>query len=165
MVSIRENDSASTRGLLAPDTGDRSPLSSQAPSPLPGPHPSFRDDDIPSTLSSPTLPPHPPLLLHEISTSYPPAEPAPLANPPPYRSISVRLPAYTPRWQKEPDDLEEGLVGGGRGGGGGLRRTNTFSRRYPSLPKYGWQVWGIIVFVTFLTVGSIVIAVVKTSKS
>jgi len=159
MVSINENDSASTRGLLAPDTGDRSPLSSRAPSPLPGPLPSFHDENISSTLSSPTLPPHPPLLAQEISTLYPPAEPVPLANPPPYRSISIRLPAYTPRWQKEPDDLEEGGAGVR-----GLRRANTLSRRYPSLPKYGWQVWGAIVFVTFLTVVSIVIAVVKTAK-
>jgi hypothetical protein len=162
------------RGLLAPEgphsQNSPSAVSSRAPSPLGHPMSEFREDRHSSTLSSPILPPEPRYparsFLDEISTSYPPAEPAPLANPPPYRSISVTLPSYAPRWQKYntlPNDLE--AWGDGRPGGAvGLRRRATFTKRYPALPKYGWQVWSTIVLITVVTVVSIVIAVIKTAS-
>jgi hypothetical protein len=177
MVSMKSEilDHSST-GLLTIEDAHHSQQSSRVPSPLLPPS-SIHDDHMSSTLSSPTLPPshtqhvNPFLDVapyehdYQSQTHLLPAEPAPLANPPPYRSISITLPAYAPRWQKH-HDLE--------GGGGGLRRQGTWtslrratsiSKRYPKLPKYGWQIWSVIVLVTIITAVSIVVAVVKTANN
>ena len=187
MVSVKSEsvgNSAST-GLLAIEDAHHSQPSSQAPSRVPSPLPaptSFHDDNISSTLSSPILPPTrtepvDPFLDaapyqhdYQSQTHLLPAEPVPLVNPPPYRSISITLPSYSARWQKH-SDLEAGGGGLRRQGTwtsfrqGTLRRANTFTKRYPKLPKYGWQIWAAIVLVTIITTVSIVVAVVKTANN
>jgi hypothetical protein len=181
MVSIKSEivDHSST-GLLAIEDAHNSQQSSREPSRVPSPLsvPSpFHDDHMSSTLSSPTLAPSrtqpvdPFLDVAPYENDYQsqahllPAEPVPLANPPPYRSISITLPAYVPRWQKH-HDLESG--GGGlrrQGTWTSLRRATSISKRYPKLPKYGWQIWSVIVLVTIITTVSIVIAVFKTANN
>jgi hypothetical protein len=178
MVSIKSQmvDNSASRSLLSIEVIHHSQPSSPVSTPLPLPKPRFYEDSVSSNLSSPTLPPHranpaepflhPAPYQHEYSsqTHLLPTEPSPLANPPLYRSIAIPFPSYTPRWSKY-NDLEGGGDGLKRQGTWtSLRRTNTFTRRYPKLPKYGWQIWTVVAIVTILTVASIAIAVVKTSN-
>jgi hypothetical protein len=177
MVSIRSEplENSGSRSPLSIEVRHHSQPSSRVSTPQHPPYP-FYEDNVSSTLSSPTIPSHrasakypflhpPPYQHGYLSETHPlPTEPAPLASPSPSHSISITFPSANPTWQKY-NDLE--------GGGGGLKRhgtwtslkrSNTFTKRYPKLPNYGWKIWIIVGVVTIITVVSIVIAVVKTSN-
>jgi hypothetical protein len=116
-------------------------------------------DDGSSAISSPEIRPEsyratsPAPLLPKVTEegSSPLAAPPPSFNPPAYRSV-VPPPPY-PAWRDKYTSLPSDLEG------------NQLSpRTYNRLPSYGWRIWSTVVLVVVVTLVSIVVAVVHTTK-